>query len=48
MEIISSLRLVDKVYLSIDQDASVSKTIEKIYLENKHININGSIFFIIS
>ena len=36
VEIISNLRLVDKVYLSIDQDASVSKTIEKIYLENKN------------
>ena len=42
MEIISSLRLVDKVYLSIDQDASVSKTIEKIYLENKN---NFKLFF---
>ena len=37
IEIISNLRLVDKVYLSIDQDTSVSKTIEKIYLENKNI-----------
>jgi len=42
MEIISSLRLVDKVYLAIDQDASVSKTIEKIYLENKN---NFKLFF---
>ena len=41
-EIISSLRLVDKVYLSIDQDTSVSKTIEKIYLENKN---NFKLFF---
>ena len=36
VEIISNLRLVDRVYLSIDQGASVSKTIEKIYLENKN------------
>tara|TARA_B100001250_G_C19439236_1_gene630999 strand:+ start:238 stop:663 length:426 start_codon:yes stop_codon:yes gene_type:complete len=41
-EIISSLRIVDKVYLSIDQDTSVSKTIEKIYLENKN---NFKLFF---
>ena len=42
VEIISNLRLVDDVYLSIDQDSSVSKTIEKIYLENKN---NFKLFF---
>ena len=31
MIIIEELKLVDKVYLSVDQDRSVSKTINKIY-----------------
>jgi|TARA_Y100000385_G_C12801859_1_gene512232 cytidyltransferase-like protein len=33
--LISELRLVDKVYLSIDKDRTVIKTIEKIYYENQ-------------
>tara|TARA_B100000886_G_scaffold195123_1_gene134420 strand:+ start:4550 stop:4972 length:423 start_codon:yes stop_codon:yes gene_type:complete len=38
--IIKELRLVDKVYLSIDKDKSVSKTIRKIYNENyKNFNM---------
>ena len=34
--IIGELRVVDKVYLSIDKDKSVSKTIQKIYNELKN------------
>ena len=34
--IIAELRVVDKVYLSIDKDKSVSKTIQKIYNELKN------------
>ena len=34
--IISELRVVDKVYLSIDKDKSVPKTIQKIYNELKN------------
>lgn len=33
--IVSELKIVDKVYLSIDKDRSISKTIEKIYNEHK-------------
>lgn len=32
--IINELKIVDKVYLSIDKDRSVTKTIQKIYNEN--------------
>ena len=32
--VINELKIVDKVYLSIDKDRSVSKTIQKIYSEN--------------
>jgi len=34
--IVSELKVVDKVYLSIDKDKSVSKTIQKIYFELKN------------
>ena len=36
--IIEALKLVDKVYLSIDKDRSVSKTVEKIFKENYQTN----------
>lgn len=36
--IIEALKLVDKVYLSIDMDRSVSKTVEKIFKENYQTN----------
>ena len=40
--IISELKLVDKAYLSIDEDKSVSKTIEKIF---KECNKNRKFYF---
>ena len=42
LEIIRSLSIVDNAILSIDQDKSVSKTLEKIYFEH---NKNYELFF---